>query len=304
MCQQCGTVLQSFACNMSSWPMQVRNKLWRAVLRYGVISLDTERTYENERVNAIRNFVHRMLMEPHSSRLAMAVALARNLSSILSSFNAVYMTLPDFRVQFSRSSPWLGPRGSYAVEAACAIWFTAEIMLQAFAIPSFLTLVKRTNFAANALTVVPWYTKLMGAQEVGIFAIMRMMQTIRTLAMIPNSKHLLQLMGKTFRRAAHMLGLLSCLISMFICMLAIILWTAERGEWDADSRMFLRRAGWNCPVTCNGSARFGAYSGCTGAGDEVWMLSRDKIGRQQHLCVPVQVCVSTSQASPHPHTEI
>jgi hypothetical protein len=199
------------------------------------------------------------------------------------------MTLPDYRVQYSGSPTWRGPRGAHALEAACSLWFTAEAMLQIFAIPSVSVLLRRTSFAINALAIVPWYSRLMGARDLRLFAILRLLQTMRTLGMIPNSKHLVKLMATTFRRAAYMLALLSCLISMLICVLAFVLWTVERGEWDSDSRMFLQRTGWSCPLTCKGPAWFGVYSGCTAAGDVVWISSPDRIGRQHHLCTPVQV---------------
>lgn len=272
--------------------MQVRNKLWRAVLKYAIASTDTERARDNEGVHALRKYVYRLVMEPSSSRLAVGVAAARNVSILLSSLNAIYMTIPDYRVRHSGSPTWPGPRGAHALEAACSLWFTAEVMLQIFATPSFSTLLRRTSFAVNALAIVPWYSKMVGVRDVGFFAVLRFLQALRTLGMIPNSKHLIKLMATTFRRAAHMLFLLSCLISMLVCMLAVVLWTAERGEWDPNSRMFLRKIGWSCPVTCNGPAWLGAYSGCTAAGEDVWMMSRDRIGRQQHLCIPVQVCHS------------
>lgn len=270
--------------------MQVRNKLWRAVLKHSVAATDTERAQAIETVHAMKKYVYRIIMEPSSSRLAQGVAVARNISIIISSLNAIYMTLPDYRVKFSGSPTWPGPMGAHAIEAACSLWFTAEVLMQIFAIPSISILFRRTSFAVNALAIVPWYSRLVGARDVGIFAVLRLLQAMRTLAMIQSSKHLITLMSTTFRRAAHMLALLACLISMFICMLAVVLWTVERGEWDSVSRMFLRRTGWSCPVTCHGPAWFGAYSGCTAAGEEVWMSSRDRIGRQQHLCVPVQVC--------------
>ena len=270
--------------------LQVRNKLWRAVLKYSVGSTDEERAHDNETVHALRKYLCRVLTEPSSSRVAQCVAAARNISIILSSLNAIYMTLPDYRMRCSGSPAWPGPRGSHVIEAVCSLWFTAEVMMQMFAIASISILLRHTSFAVNSLAIVPWYSRLMGAGEARIFALLRLLQAMRTLTMIQSSQNLIKLMATTFRRAAHMLALLSCLISMFICMLAVVLWTVERGEWDSDSRMFLRRTGWSCPVVCNGPAWFGAYSGCAAAGDEIWMSSRDKIGRQQHLCIPVQVC--------------
>lgn len=281
-------------CQDSCSHLQVRNKLWRAVLKYSVASTDKERAHDNERVHVLRKYVWRLIMEPSSSRVGQGVAAARNINIIVSTLNAIYMTLPHYRVNCWASLGFPGPWGSHAIDAACSLWLTVEVMMLLFAIPSISVLLRRTSFVVNALSIVPWYGGIVGLREagshMGIFAVLRLLQAMRTLTMMQSSKHLIKLMKTTFRRAAHMLVMLSCLISMFICMLAVVLWTVERGEWVSDYRMFLRRTGWSCPVECNGPAWFGAYSGCEAAGEEVWMSSRDKIGRQQHLCIPIQVC--------------
>jgi hypothetical protein len=243
-------------------------------------------------MHALRKYLHCLIMEPSSSKLAMGVAVARNISIIVSSLNAIYTTFPHYRVMLSGSAHWQGPRGSHAIEAACALWFTVEAMMQILATQSICALLKRTSFAVNFLSVFSWFMRLAGVGNSRVVSILRLLQTPRTLLLLPNSKHYMRLMITTSRRAALMLALLSCLMCIRTCLLAVVLWTVERGEWDPNSRMFLRRTGWSCPMTCQGPAWFGAYSGCTAAGEEFWLSSRDKIGRQQHLCVPVLVCLN------------
>lgn len=228
-------------------------------------------------------------MDETSSRLAMMVAIVLKVAIVLSSLAYVYETLPEYRIKVHSSPPGIGPRGVHAIETSCSVLFLLELVLQAFSAASVPVLLKKTTFVVNVMTLIPWIIRLAGGKEVKIYLTLKLLRIIRILTMIRSCQRLLRLITTTLKRAANMLALLACIISMLICMLAMLLWTVERGEWDPATRLFWRTNGWSCPVACTGPARFGSFAGCTAVGDEVWMTSRDKIGRQQHRCIPVQV---------------
>jgi Ion transport protein len=275
--------------------VQVRNKLWRAVLKHTLTQTTATRPHDNIVLHALKKYVHRMLMDEASSGLAAVVAIFIKFAIISSSLAYIYETLPEYRMRVHLTPAAWGPRGVHAVNTACSILFIIELILQAFSAPSVSVLVTSTSFVINLLALIPWITQTAGAPQQSLVHALKLLRVMRILTMIRSSKRLLKLIQTTFRRAANMLVLLSCIISMIICMLALLLWTVERGEWDPATRMFWRTNGWNCPVVCTGPARFGSFAGCSAAGDEVWMTSRDKIGRQQHRCIPVQVGIGQIQ---------
>lgn len=115
----------------------------------------------------------------------------------------------------------------------------------------------------DLLALVPWYVRTLAGIDLAVLSAARVLRTVRVLLMIHSIKVLLLLISTTFERAASMLLLLACLTTMMICMLGFLLWPAERGEWDAERRIFVRISNWRCPMVCDRPAHFGVFASRT-----------------------------------------
>lgn len=72
---------------------------------------------------------------------------------------------------------------------------------------------------------------------------------------------------------------------MMICVLGLVLWPAERGEWDEQHRIFVRSSSWRSQFICTCRAQFGMFAGCFAPGDVVCMVrvSAGECFSAQHL---------------------
>jgi hypothetical protein len=122
-----------------------------------------------------------------------------------------------------------------------------------------------------------------------ILSILRFMRSVRIFSMFRATQQLMTLVSSTVGRAANILFVLMCLDTIIITALGVLLWAGERGAWDETRRMFLRRAGWRCPVVCDRTSTFGAFADCAAVGDTLWMEGPLRMGHAQGECVEVLV---------------
>eukprot|EP00892_Ulva_mutabilis_P002385 jgi/Ulvmu1/12147/UM085_0011.1 len=232
--------------------------------------------------------LYNLSMDHTYSVATLWIAVLLNIAVVTSSLTYVYSSLPIFRVMNARDSSAPIPFGVAVHDFVCALLFSAEAALRLFRAPSLWRLLTRTSFVLDLLALVPWYSQTLAGANLAVLSAARVLRIVRVLLMSRRIKTLLLLIGTTFRRAATMLLLLACLTTMMICMLGLLLWPAERGEWDAERRMFVRTSGWSCPVICERKAHFGVFAGCSQAGEEIWIRSRHKLGVEQHRCIAMQ----------------
>jgi hypothetical protein len=199
------------------------------------------------------------------------VAICVNVCIISSTLSYIYTSFPQYRVQSDKDRWALVPAGIFWNDAVCAVVFTLELALRLFSLPRLGLIVRQPGLFIDMLVLIPWYASVISGRTIQILSILRILRSVRILMIFRATKKLVSLLGGTVQRAAYMLLLLMCVITMGICLLGVALWTFERGEWDPFRRMFVRTASIACSVRCPRAAVFGAYAGCEKEGDTIMM---------------------------------
>ena len=249
--------------------MQVRNKFWRCVLRYSCIHTGTGAVTGPS--GKLRQQIYVLMNDQTSSRGAYLVSALINVAIITSTLSYIYSSLPEYRMYVAKDPYGTIPAGIYWHDLFCAVVFTIELILRLVSLPSFAALRSHPSIFLDVAAVAPWYIETISGHAIAFFSVLRVARSVRMLMIFQATQNLLSLLGGTAQRAANMLGLLVCVITMWICVLGVTLWAFERGDWDPDRRMFALHTSWECPVTCPQEAHFGPYGGCRFAGDEVMM---------------------------------
>lgn len=246
--------------------LQVRNKVWRAAIQYVERQSRSSKLKGPSFINRLRKRMHRLVTDEKSSREAVILAIVINACVISSTLSYIYTSLPDFRMREARNKWGVVPAGVFWNDAFCAVVFTVELGLRVLSVPELRLLLQQPTLLNDVLALVPWYTKTITGQTINVLSVLRVLRSVRILMFFRATKHLVALLGGTVKRAANMLLLLMCIITMWICLLGVALWTFERGDWDPLRRGFFRKVRVECPVACPQRAVFGVYAGCDDVG--------------------------------------
>lgn len=274
--------------------LEVRNKLWRAAIRYNGTRTGA---VPNSGTDGLRERLYLLLHDQTSSRGAAIIAAVINLAIITSTLSYTYSSLPEYRVAVATDPSSPKAAGIFWHDAVCAALFTVELLLRLISLPDIKSVTRHPSLLLDVAALLPWYIQTFTSTRLAILSVLRVARSVRMLMIFRATQDLVLLLGGTAQRAANMLLLLGCIVTMSICMVGLSLWAFERGEWDSERRMFVRDESIVCPVTCPHQAHFGAYAGCRHEGDAV-MLS---MGMRPHHaltdCVAVKARSSRSVRS-------
>ena len=267
--------------------LEVRNKLWRALLAYGATTQAAHAVSHHS--SGLRQRIYVLMNDQTSSKGACIISAIINITILTSTMTYIYSSLPEYRRQFANDPYGHIVRGIFWHDAVAAVVFTLELILRIASLPKISSLRRHPSIFLDLAAVIPWYVYNITGSTIAFFSVLRVARSVRMLLIFSATKRLLLLLGGTAQRAANMLLLLMCIVTMCICVLGVALWAFESGEWDPERRMFVRDASVACPVTCPHAAHFGAYAGCQFEGDRIML---DMGGRAHHSltdCVTIKV---------------
>ncbi|KAL1521688.1 hypothetical protein AB1Y20_021343 [Prymnesium parvum] len=149
---------------------------------------------------------------------------------------------PAYDLGDCRACPMVTSTMWFGVETFCVSAFTAEYVLRAFCADEFLAFVVEPLNLVDLIAIVPFYLELLFASLSLSTQVLRVLRTVRMLKLVRKSKYsyLLRLLVHTFRESApaFQAALLSLLLTTLV--FSSLVWYAERGEWDIETKQWLR----------------------------------------------------------------
>lgn len=146
-------------------------------------------------------------------------------------------------------APCVWPSADFwaCVELVCVMVFTVEYLARLLTCPAGRRgawVVEPLN-VVDVVAILPWYAEQIVGSASGNTQVVRALRLLRIFRISKASKKfaLLHIFMRTMQRSWNPLGLTALLVAIACILFSSLVWFAERGEWDPESKQWLREDG-------------------------------------------------------------
>jgi hypothetical protein len=136
--------------------VQVRNKLWRALVRYDDIKQGTGTATDGS--GGVRQRIYVLMNCQTSSHWAAIIAAVINLAIITSTLTYIYSSLPEYRQEVAIDPSGPKPAGIFWNDAVCAS--SLELLLRVISLPDLSSISRHHSIFLDLAALLPWYIRL------------------------------------------------------------------------------------------------------------------------------------------------